>query len=137
MSNSRALARRRARRACIGLALALGAACSRNNPPAEEIDVPREPIPVHVKNENFLDMNVAVVASGVSRRLGLVPGNGSADFKINWSTVNGQQVVLTATPIGGRGSYTSPGVSVGYGQVIELHIGSVLRQSTAVVREPL
>ena len=36
---------------------------------------------MHVKNENFLDMNVAVVASGVSRRLGQVTGNSSARFQ--------------------------------------------------------
>jgi len=65
-----------------------------------------------------------------------VTGNSSGDFKINWSTVNGQQIVLTATPIGGRGMFTSAGVSVGDGQMIELLIGSVLRQSAAVVREP-
>jgi hypothetical protein len=116
--------------------LALVAACSRSNKPDEELEPAHDPIPVHVKNENFLDMNVAVVTSGVSRRLGQVTGNGTADFKISWSTANGQQIVLTATPIGGRGTFTSLGVSVGYGQVIELHIGSVLRQSAAVVREP-
>jgi hypothetical protein len=29
------------------------------------------PIPIHVRYENFLDMNVAVVLNGVSQRLGL------------------------------------------------------------------
>lgn len=125
-----------ARIASLTLAVAIGGACSRNKGPEEELEPPHEPIPVHVKNENFLDMNIALVTSGVSRRLGQVPGNGSADFKITWSTVNGQQVVLTATPIGGRGTYTLPGLSVGTGQVIELHIGSVLRQSSVVVHEP-
>src|SRR5437764_7974815 len=45
-------------------------ACSHNNDPnAEPVPIP-DPISLHVRNENFLDMNVAVVASGVSRRLG-------------------------------------------------------------------
>jgi hypothetical protein len=114
----------------------MAVACSHANQPDDEIDLPRDPISVHVKNENFLDMNIAVVAGGVSRRLGQVSGNASADFKITWSTANGQQLVLTATPIGGRGSYSSPGVSVGFGQMIELSIGSTLRLSSAVVREP-
>jgi hypothetical protein len=114
------------------------AACSRNKGEMEEgEDIQRfEPIPIHVKNENFLDVNVAVVSSGVSRRLGMVSGNGSADFKINWSVANGQQVSLTATPIGGSQRYTSLALSVQPGQIIEFRVGSVLRQSTAVVREP-
>ena len=114
------------------------AACSRNAEQMEqdEADTRMDPIPIHVKNENFLDMNVAIVSSGVSRRLGLVTGNGSADFKVNWSVANGQQVSLSATPIGGSGRFTSLGLSLRPGQAIEFRVGSVLRQSTAVVREP-
>ena len=111
------------------------AACSRNK--GTEDFYPRaDPIPVHVQNENFLDMNVFVVSSGVSRRLGTVSGNGAGDFKIAWSLVNGQTISLTAIPIGGRGSAGSGSLSVSPGQMIDFKIGSVLRQSTATVREP-
>lgn len=111
------------------------AACSRNK--ANDDFYPRaDPIPVHVQNENFLDMNVFVVSSGVSRRLGLVTGNSAADFKIQWSIVNGQSISLTATPIGGRGSAGSGALNVSPGQMIDFKIGSVLRQSTATVRQP-
>lgn len=111
------------------------AACSRNK--GQEDFYPRaDPIPVHVQNENFLDMNVFVVSSGVSRRLGLVTGNSAADFKISWSIINGQSIALTATPIGGRGSAGSGSLSVSPGQMIDFKIGSVLRQSTATVRQP-
>jgi hypothetical protein len=110
-------------------------ACSRNK--GTEDFYPRaDPIPVHVQNENFLDMNVYVVSSGTNRRLGLVTGNSSADFKIAWSFVNGQTISLTAVPIGGRGSAGSGSLSVAPGQEIEFKIGSVLRQSTASVRQP-
>ena len=94
-----------------------------------------EPIPVHVKNENFLDMNIAVVVSGVSRRLGNVVGNGSGDFKIDGNLALGQTIYLTATPIGGRGQAVSGGLSVGPGQMIEFTVASTLRQSTATVRD--
>ena len=85
--------------------------CSHNPAPDDDDQPPppSDPIPVHVKNENFLDVNVAAVVSGVSHRLGTVTGNGSADFKVTWSAANGQQLQLTATPIGGRGAYTSAG----------------------------
>lgn len=122
------------RRTVFALAL-VAAACFRHNPGEEYVE-PHEPIPIHVRNENFLDMNIALVVGGVARRLGTVTGNGSGDFTISWSTVIGQQIVLTATPIGGRGTFTANGVSAGTGQVVEFHIASVLRQSGATVRDP-
>jgi len=122
----------------IALVVALAVTgCSRNNPETGAAFDPRpEPIAVHVKNENFLDMNIAIVTGGVSRRLGQVSGNGSADFKVNWNVANGQSVSISATPIGQSGRYTSPGLNLRPGQMIELRVGSVLRQSSAVVREP-
>ena len=111
------------------------AACSRGKP-GDEVYPRMEPIPVHVKNENFLDMNVSVVSNGVSRRLGLVSGNSSASFKVEWSLASAQGIILTATPIGGRGSAGSGSLIVAPGQVIDFKIGSVLRQSTASVHDP-
>jgi len=120
----------------IGL-LVLVAACSRNKGDVDmEEDLRVDPIPIHVKNENFADVNVAVISGGVSRRLGQVTGNGAADFKISWSVANGQSIYFSATPIGGRSGFTSAGLNVRPGQEIEFRVGSVLRQSVAVVREP-
>lgn len=131
----RAGASRRLRFFAAGLTLTVLAGCSRNKMDTGE-DLRPEPIPVHVKNENFLDMNVYVVISGVSRRLGMVTGNGAGDFKISWSAAYGQSIVLRAVPIGGSGSVTSQGLTVGEGQEIEFKIAATLRQSTAIVREP-
>lgn len=117
------------------LFLVATAACARHPQTGPEIDTRPEPIPVHVKNENFLDMNIAVVASGVSRRLGNVVGNGSADFTIDGSLALGRTIYLTATPIGGRGQGTSGGLSVGPGQMIDFTVGSQLRQSIATVHD--
>jgi hypothetical protein len=114
------------------------AACARGSGKnSEEAPEPRpDPIPVHVKNENFLDMNIAVVVSGQARRLGTVGGNSTADFTISWSVANGQSITLTASPIGGRGSASSGQLNVGVGQVIDFKVASVLRQSVASVHEP-
>jgi len=123
----------RLRTAAVFLLLAAG--CSHSQTPSDAY--PRmEPVRVRVKNENFLDMNVALVASGVSRRLGMVAGNSGGDFRVEWSMVNGQSVSLTATPIGGRGSAMTGSLNVGPGQVIDFKVGSVLRQSTASVHDP-
>jgi hypothetical protein len=124
----------RSRYARVALVVFL-AACSRNK--QNDDFYPRmEPIPIHVRNENFLDMNVAVVSNGVSRRLGMVAGNSTGDFKVDWAVANGQGIILTATPIGGRGQANSGALSVAPGQVVDFKIGSVLRQSTASVHDP-
>jgi hypothetical protein len=112
------------------------AACARHSQTGPEIDARPEPIPVHVKNENFLDMNIFVVVSGVSRRLGNVVGNASADFTIDGGLALGQTIYLTAVPIGGRGQATSGGLSVSPGQMIEFTVASTLRQSVATVHDP-
>jgi hypothetical protein len=115
---------------------ALTVACSHGHQPEGPVPPPPDPIAVIVRNENFLDMNVAVVAGGASRRLGTVNGNNMGQFKLAWSVANGQSLVLTAVPIGGQGVARSAALNVSPGQVIEFKIGSVLRQSVAVVHEP-
>lgn len=124
-----------ARARFIAVLLLAAAACSRGKPGAQPEPRP-DPIVVHVKNENFLDMNVAVVVSGVSRRLGQVSGNSSADFKIDYMLTVGQSITITGTPIGGRGIATSGPLNVSEGQIIEFEIGSTLRQSSATIRNP-
>jgi hypothetical protein len=128
-------ARRRLRFFAVGAIVAALVGCSRHQVDTGE-DYRPDPIPVHVRNENFLDMNVYVVVSGVARRLGTVTGNSTGDFKIGWSVASGQSIVLRAVPIGGNGSVTSQALSVGEGQEIDFKIASTMRQSTAIVREP-
>lgn len=119
------------------IALIGAAACFHNNPQTEEeIDARPEPIPVHVINENYLDMNVYYVANSVTRRLGTVNGNGTADFSINWTYASTSSIVLMGVPIGGSGRAVSGPLNVGSGQMISFRIASVLRQSVAVVQDP-
>ena len=128
----------RTRTAALGLALlTLASACTRH--PATEDDQPTQkpdPILVHVRNENFLDVNVFVTVNGVNRRLGMVSGNTSADFSVDWGLTVGQSISLQAIPIGGRGSANTGTLSVGLGQMIEFTVAPVLRQSTVTVHEP-
>ena len=119
----------------VGLLLA-PTACVHRSPDDFEPDARYDPVPVHVRNDNFLDMNVFVVAGGMSRRLGQVTGNSEADFSIQWSVANGQSFYLTAVPIGGFGTAYSGTLNVGPGQMVDFRIASVLRQSAAIVREP-
>jgi hypothetical protein len=113
------------------------AACFHNTPEDDADAVPRpDPIPVHVKNENFSDMNVYAVVSGVSRRIGTVQGNSEANFTIDWPMAYGQFITINAIPIGGRGGATTGSLSVGAGQMIDFRVSSILRQSSVSVHEP-
>ena len=137
MRSARSARDSRSRYSRIAFALILlVASCSRNKAHDDDFYPRMDPIPIHVRNENFLDMNVAVVSNGVSRRLGMVAGNSAGDFKVDWAVANGQGIILTAVPIGGRGSAVSGSLNVAPGQMVEFKIGSVLRQSTAIVRDP-
>jgi hypothetical protein len=117
------------------VALATTSGCFLKSKPGDE-PVHRDPIPVRVKNENFLDVNVYANIGSLSRRLGTVPGNSSATFSIDWSAAVGQPIVMSAVAIGGGGARAvSQGLNVGYGQMIFFTVASVLRQSTATVGE--
>src|SRR5215475_523513 len=121
-------------------ALALGLfalACLRHPQTGDDQPVEKaDPIHIHVRNENFLDMNVYLVISGVNRRLGTVTGNGAGDFTVDWGITVGQSFSLLAVPIGGRGSANSGSLSIGLGQMIDFTVAPVLRQSTVSVHEP-
>ncbi|HVX38647.1 MAG TPA: hypothetical protein VHB25_03655 [Gemmatimonadaceae bacterium] len=110
-------------------------ACLHRNP-NEQIAPRPDPIEVRVKNENYLDVNVALVVSGVSHRLGTVTGNAAGTFHVPYSLVQSESFYVVGTPIGGSERYVSPPVVVAEGQLIEFRIASFLRQSTVVVREP-
>jgi hypothetical protein len=127
----------RARTAALSLLLLAASACV-HHPQGEEEDQPVKgpPVLVHIRNENFLDMNVFVVVSGVNRRLGTVSGNSTGDFSIDWGLTIGQSITLLAVPIGGRGSASSGSLSIGLGQMIDFTVAPVLRQSTVSVHEP-
>jgi hypothetical protein len=124
------------RAALFAVALLFIAGCARHKgddlQPMEQLD----PVLVHVTNENYLDMNVMIATGGANRRLGMVSGNGVGDFSVPYSIGTGQGITLSAVPIGGRGSYTTPALSVSPGQVVEFKIGITLRQSTVTVHEP-
>jgi len=124
------------RRQLAVLVLIAATACSHNQNSADDEYYRHEPVPVRVKNENFLDMNVFLVTDTQTRRLGTVPGNTAADFTVEWGIVSGGTFSLAAVPIGGFGRAMSGNLNVGIGQAVEFRVGSVLRQSSAVVYDP-
>lgn len=124
-------------RRCAIAALVLLSACSHGKSDEDDPFPHHLTVPIHVVNQNYLDMDVAAVIGGVSRRVGDVPGNSSRNFTLTLSTAFGEPIAMTARPIGGIGSFTSTSLNVGMGQSIELRIGTTLRQSMAVLVDSL
>ena len=116
----------------IGGTLASSGACWRNNQEAGDVS-PANTIGVHVQNDNFLDMDVYLVAEGLPTRLGTVSGNGSHTFVVDGSLAS-QDIRIVATPIGGNGRASTGSVLVSPGQTIDFRIGSILRNSSVSVR---
>jgi hypothetical protein len=120
------------RAALVTIVMAGSSACVR--PPVNgEGDVRPTPVPLHVINENYLDVNVVVVSGGTRRRLGTVSGNSTGDFLIDWNLAEGRPITLLGTPIGGAGFASSGSLSIGPSEAIDFKIAATLRQSTASV----
>jgi hypothetical protein len=127
----------RGKRFLIGLIVATAtvpaiSACSHPNELAGEL-APANTIELHVKNENFLDMDVFAVMDGQATRLGTVTGNGSHNFVVD-ATLGVQDFRIVATPIGGTGRATTGSIAAAAGQTVDFTIGSVLRNSTVFIR---
>jgi hypothetical protein len=127
----------RGKRVLIGLFAAaatvpVASACSHTQEAGGEV-APATAIGLHVKNDNFLDMDVYAVSDGLATRLGTVTGNSSRNFVLD-ATLAVQDFRIVATPIGGNGRASSGSVSVSPGQTIDFTIGSILRNSTVFIR---
>lgn len=108
------------------------AACSHQNEAGGEV-APSTAIGLHVKNENFFDMDVYAVSDGLATRLGTVTGNGSRNFVLDASLAN-QDFRIVATPIGGNGRASSGAIAVSPGQTIDFTIGALMRNSRVFIR---
>lgn len=119
---------------CATLAtLSLGAAaCSRTGEAGGEV-APASSLGLHVKNNNFLDMDVYAVSAGLATRIGTVTGNSSRTFVLSPSLAT-PDFRIVATPIGGSGRASTGQLLVSPGQTIEFTIGSILQNSTVFIR---
>ena len=87
-----------------------------------EVD-PQSPAYVEVENQNFYDMVIYVVRSGIRVRLGMVSGNSTQLFEIPRTFVNpGQPVRFQADPIGANRAPYSQELPIHPGDTITLRI---------------
>lgn len=109
------------------------AACSHNTYEAAGEVAPANSIGLQVRNQNFLDMDVYAVQSGLATRLGTVTGNSTKTFILPPAYAS-QDLQIVASPIGGTGRASTGPIIVGAGQTVEFRIGSVLTNSTVFIR---
>jgi hypothetical protein len=107
-------------------------ACAHNQYEAGEV-VPSNAVVIHVKNDNFLDMDVYAVSSGLATRLGSVTGSSARDFVVDASMAYSDFRVV-ATPIGGNGRASTGTINVSAGQTVDFTVGSILKNSTVYIR---
>ena len=112
--------------------LSAASACSRSYQAGGEL-APQSAITLHVQNDNFLDMDVYAVSEGLPTRLGTVTGTSSRNFVVDPSLAT-QDFRIIATPIGGSGRASTGAVLVSPGQTIDFRIGSILSNSSVMIR---
>jgi len=87
-----------------------------------------------VENQNFYDVDIYALSSGLPTRIGTVSGaNSTARFALNPTITNAADFRLVATPIGGNGRASSGPLLVGPGRTVKFTITPSLAQSHAEV----
>ena len=111
----------------------LAQSCRSHN--AYEVD-PTQPdmVILQVRNDNFLDMDIYALSSGLPTRIGTVTGLSSARFALSSSLYGSSDFRIIATPVGGNGRASSGPLVLRGGQVVEFNIGTRLAQTTTFVR---
>src|ERR1043165_5728434 len=89
---------------------------------AGEVSPVLNTVSVRVVNDNFQDVDVYAVHSGISTRIGTVVGNSSGSFTVDRTLWPSNELSLVAVPIGGFGRASSGRLSVGGGDNVEFHV---------------
>lgn len=122
------------------LALASGGcAAARGEPPLGKAPAMRKappPTTVHVANNNFADITVYVVQSGMRWRLGTVTGLSQQAFRLPRLSYDAGDLHLLADPVGGARGYLSPPVRVHPGEAVDLRLHATLSMSSVSVFGP-
>lgn len=88
-----------------------------------------------VENQNFYDVDIYALSTGLSTRIGTVSGsNGVARFALSPTIIGASDFRLIAAPIGGNGRASSGPLIVSGGRTIKFTITPSLAQSHAEVQ---
>lgn len=93
-----------------------------------------EDITLEVENRNYLDVVVFGMQDATAIRLGSVTGLTARTLSVPDHLVVAGQLRLLVDPVGSPEAYLSDDIMVNPGDVVVLHVGSVIRQSTWTIR---
>ena len=119
--------------ASLALVLALATAGCGGGREKPSLGKPSPPAMVHVANNNFADMTIYVVQSGMRWRLGTVTGLSRQRFTMPRVAYDAGDLYLLADPVGGSRGYLSPGVRVHAGEAVDLQLHATLSMSSISV----
>ncbi len=91
------------------------------------------PVTLVVQNENYNDMNILVVAGGLTTRIGRVRGSATSRFELSEGFYNASDFRIEATPVTGTGRATTGPLNVASGLTVEFTIAPNLRASSVIV----
>lgn len=123
--------------ATVALAVALGAGACGGRQEKPTVGKPQPPAVVRVANNNFSDVTIYVVQSGMRLRLGTVTGLSEEQFTLprRFATYT-MEMHLLADPVGGSRAYMSPAVRVRGGEEVDLRLHAILSMSSVSVWGP-
>ena len=121
----------------LAVALGTGVGGCGGQPEKPSTGKPQPPAVVRVANNNFADVTVYVVQSGMRLRLGTVTGLSEEQFTLprRFATY-AMELYLLADPVGGSRCYLSPAVRVRGGEEVDLRLHAILSMSSASVWGP-
>jgi len=125
---------RRSVRLLLVLAVTVAAPACRSADPYALDQVRPDGATLVVRNDNFADMDLYAVSSGLATRIGTVSGLSTQSFALSSTMIGGSDFRVVATPIGGNGRASTGALLVRGGSVIDFRIASVLNQSVGSVR---
>jgi hypothetical protein len=118
----------------LALAISLGTfstACRSSN--AYEVGRDAEAVGLVVQNDNFADMDIYAVASGLATRVGTVNGGRTERFDLSSSLYNASDLRIVGAPIGGNGRASTGSIVVHRGNTIHFTIAPMLGASSVSI----
>lgn len=125
----------RARNCILAIAVSLGifgSGCRSTN--AYEVGREADAVGLVVQNDNFADMDIYAVASGLATRVGTVTGGRTERFDLSASVYNASDLRIVGTPIGGNGRASTGPIVVNRGSTIYFTIAPMMSASSVSIR---
>jgi hypothetical protein len=89
---------------------------------------------LRVENENFSDVDIHIVRSGLPTRIGRVMAGHVQQFTLTPALLGPSDVVFLATVAGSNARASSGSLIVSAGQTVNFRVASTLSQSSATIR---